>query len=47
MVTRDATAAWDEHEQCWSLAGVQDQGYCETCGDVELVEVPIQQENAA
>lgn len=37
-VTRDASAKWDHMAQCWDLAGVQDQGTCESCGETKLVE---------
>lgn len=40
-VRRDATAEWDEDAQKWSLAGVQDQGYCE--GKCDGAEVSLEE----
>lgn len=43
-VRRDATASWDVEAQDWDLAGVQDQGYCESCArETTLVDVPLQE----
>lgn len=32
-VSRDATAHWCIETQEWELSSVQDQGYCEDCGE--------------
>lgn len=37
-VCRDATAKWSKTLQTWKLAGVQDQGYCSTCGETVIEE---------
>jgi hypothetical protein len=37
-VTRDATASWDFNSQTWELAGVQDQGSCNECGEERSLE---------
>lgn len=43
-VIRDASARWDEIAQDWSLSGVFDAAFCETCdGDAHLAEIPLTQ----
>lgn len=37
-VSRDATAHWNIDNQEWELAGIQDQGTCEDCGEERLLE---------
>jgi hypothetical protein len=42
-VRRDAWAAWDVEGQCWELAAVFDQGFCEACEcERSLDEVRVQ-----
>lgn len=36
---RDATASWDVQAQAFVLGTIYDQGWCNECGDVDLVEV--------
>lgn len=41
-VMRDASAAWDDHSQSWTLGSVYDAAYCDTCeADAALIEVPL------
>jgi hypothetical protein len=37
-VCRDATAAWSAEEQKWELQSVQDQAYCNQCGEDTTIE---------
>ena len=43
---RDATASWDVQAQAFVLGTIYDQGWCNQCGDVDLVEVKMTDEVA-
>jgi len=40
-VGREATAHWDIDTQAWVLGSVYDQGWCNNCGNRDLVEVEL------